>query len=108
MGGSNALLAPENGNKYTCAIEVLTLTSNGDEFLEFAGILVNRWFKLSCERKCQFRLHWAKEWVNIDGMSYIDYLKKVMGDKLKKFRELIPPESFVVFSNPTLDKLFSV
>jgi len=106
MGGSNALLAPQKGNKYTCAIEVLS-RQNKDEFLEFAEHLVDAWYQISLARKAKFRLHWAKQWTKVNGMDYLAFLKQEMKEELERFKELVPRGVWKVFSNPSFDMLFS-
>jgi len=107
MGGSKALLAPQYGNKYTCAIEVLSLLDNHDEFLEFAEKLVNLWYDFSSANNARFRLHWGKGWTKIKGVDYIDFLRANMAPELAAFKNHAPPGVWEVFSNNTFDRLFA-
>jgi hypothetical protein len=107
MGGSKTTLATQYGNKWTCAIEVLSFLETPG-FLGFAEKLVDRWYRISHGRKCKLRLHWAKQWVKVNGMEYIDFLKVDMKDQLDRFKKEVPKEAWELFSNETFDKLFSL
>jgi hypothetical protein len=108
MGGSQTILAGQYGNKYTCAIEVLSFLENQDEFLHFAEQLVDTWYQLSKERNLKFRLHWSKQWTKVNGMDYIDYVKSDMSAELVRFKNQVPVGAWQVFSNPTFNKLFDI
>jgi len=46
--------------------------------------LVAKWYELSRKRNVKFRLHWGKEWVTVNDLHYVDYLKKEMGENLNQ------------------------
>jgi len=108
MGGSQTLLAGQYGNKYTCAIEILSFIENVDEFLSFTEQLVDSWYQLATERNVQFRIHWAKQWTKVNQQDYIDYLKQYFSDELGSFKSQVPEGAWELFSNPTLNRLFDV
>jgi hypothetical protein len=107
MGGSKTYMATQYGNKWTCAIEVLSFLEVPG-FLGFAERLVDRWYRISHGRGCKLRLHWGKQWVKVNGMEYIDFLKVDMKDQLERFKKEVPNEAWKLFSNETFDKLFSI
>jgi len=107
MGGSKIYMATQYGNKYTCAIEVLSFL-DVPGFLGFAEVLVDRWYKISKSRGCRLRLHWGKQWTKVNGMEYIDYLKMDMKDQLERFKKEVPKEAWEIFGNETFAKLFSL
>jgi hypothetical protein len=113
MGGSDVLLAPEGGNRFTCSIEVLTFINQPDkeeqEWFEFTQELLDVWHALVPQ--ANIRLHWAKEWerYSIRGKPIKQYVvENAYKDQIPKFREILEknsPHCQQRFSNELFDEI---
>ena len=118
-GSSRVLMAPQKGNKWTCAIEVLTTTNIPQkEWVGFVNELNKRWFNSSMIEKLKMqglfcRPHWAKEWdtLILDDMPSIDYVKKIYYDEINEFNYVkkdLNLDPLGMFSNKLFDEMFDI
>lgn len=118
MNGSHIILAPQRGNKWTCSIEVLSLSSTplGD-WIFFCNRLIILWQHLLDEHKLgDLKPHWAKEHEYLtffkDSIPYnsCDYLRQVYAKELTEFqrtREKENVDPFNLFVNDWFGALLS-
>ena len=119
-GGSPMILAPQHGNRFgTCAIEVLTTQNTPyDEWKSFMQRLLDVWtsYKDAEGRPLNVRLHWCKEWQNLQfrGKPILQHYKEeAYATQLPLFRNTLmeiegsttTEEVQKRFSNPLLDQL---
>jgi len=118
MKGSEVLLAPQYGNKWTVSIEVLTSAITPyHEWKKFIGELTDKYIKLAPGANVRF--HWAKEWqdLTVGGERIIEYNKnRAFKDQIKQWHECIneiaknqgidPNHNRDLFSNDLFDVLF--
>mmetsp|Transcript_21794 Transcript_21794/g.19854 ORF Transcript_21794/g.19854 Transcript_21794/m.19854 type:complete len:561 (-) Transcript_21794:88-1770(-) len=92
MGGSDATMAPEHGNTYTCAIEVLTPVDMPDnaEWQNGMQTIYDGWCDVAEKYNvlAGVRPHWAKDWANLKhrGVPIVDHLKNVYGSQITIFK----------------------
>jgi hypothetical protein len=102
MGGSDLLMAPQNGNTWgTASIEVLSIPDavRDDEWVPFLQEVVDKWseykgvMKIGGEEELlNLRPHWAKEWdqVRIRGKEAKEYLRDVAyKERIPEFRDVL-------------------
>lgn len=91
MGGSNILMAPQNGNDLgTLSIEILTLPDavTDNEWQAFAQKVVDLWMSYGGN----VRPHWAKEWeqFSFKGVEAREYMKEVAyKEQIPRFRNAL-------------------
>lgn len=90
MGGSNIIMAPQRGNHWTCALEVLSLASTPrEEWIGFCNLLIERWQLLLDEYKLgPLKPHWAKENHLLTfkkGISAAEYLRLSYRRQIEEF-----------------------
>jgi len=127
MGGSDMTMAAQKGNKYTCSIEVLTLSPdliNKKEWLGFMQAILDKWSTYTDAQgnPLNIRPHWAKQWKGLtiqrageQRKEIIEYLKEVYQDDILVFnRDLesiaekggYAANDLKLFSTPLLDQIF--
>jgi len=124
MGGSDIHLAPQKGNDFTCAIEILTsVITDRKVWTNFIQELLDAWSDIPNSR---VHPHWAKEWApttldkdfkgwTIQNKPIVEYIKKEYSAELNAFKDAekklaekagIKVENNAMFSNDTLDEVF--
>lgn len=121
MGGSDIIMAPQNGNKWTAAIEILTPPQVKEEVWDaFVQKVLDKWtqHKNADGTAVKILPHWAKGFgkLSMHGVPIWDYLKHVYKDKIAEFNVEMKKManeghySFVEmqkrFSNSTLRQFF--
>jgi hypothetical protein len=117
-GGSDVIMAPQNGNNLgTCSIEVLTPANvSNDLWQRFIQDVVDKWATYTDleGNPLNIRPHWAKEWkgIKVRGKPIETYLREdAYSDKIPDFKkrlEKIAGGKLGMFNNPLLDRLFSI
>jgi hypothetical protein len=107
--GSDIIMAPQHGNDYTLAIEVLTdMSTPYEEWVEFCTLIMpifDRYIYKSSKP------HWAKDWQNVKKGSQIgiDWVKPLYKNSIKEFKkqhQKLNMDPNHMFSNEMFDKLF--
>lgn len=118
-GSSKVLMAPQRGNKWTCAIEVLTtMNVSSDKWIDFISDLNSKWLNNSLIGRLESeglycRPHWAKEWdtMIIKDMPADEYVKYVYAKEINLFkyiRSRLQMDPINMFSNKLLDRVFDL
>jgi hypothetical protein len=127
MRGSSALLAPQGGNQWTCAIETGTMiapNTKPEDWVAANQAITDEWMKvIPKDSRVRPRFHWAKEWEklrtnwgDIKDKESIQYIKDdafvVDGvnliPKFAQLRKDLAVDPAGLFSNDTLDKIFDI
>jgi len=121
MAGSDLLMAPQHGNRWTQSIEVSASPLVPRHIWEeFKNALALRWSKMVdplTGQKLKMRPHWAKEFPNIVGENdFADWAVSAFEDQVPKFMEGLQQvfemnsgnlkDSLNMFSTKFLDVLF--
>lgn len=92
MGGSEITMAAQQGNQYTCSIEVLsTIVVPHEEWKMLAEKIIARWisYKDPENNPLPIRTHWAKEWVGLDfnGVDAKTFVRQSYQRAIPKFKQ---------------------
>jgi hypothetical protein len=109
MGGSNIIMAPQYGNKYTLAIEILSdMSISHEEWISFCDLTMPIF---DAYTSFPARPHWAKEWepVSKQGHRGLDWIKPLYMAQIRAFKDchkLLGTDPYHMFSNNLFDRLF--
>eukprot|EP01130_Rhizamoeba_saxonica_P003923 TRINITY_DN1621_c0_g1_i2.p1 TRINITY_DN1621_c0_g1~~TRINITY_DN1621_c0_g1_i2.p1 ORF type:complete len:457 (-),score=103.25 TRINITY_DN1621_c0_g1_i2:101-1471(-) len=113
MAGSKVLMAPQFGNKYTCAIEALALHKVNEEGWQwYKETLTNIWYEVAQKYGVRILPHWAKEHANMMGdQTMIEYIKSTCKDRMGVFLSTMGDNvagNFKMFGNAYFRDLFGI
>lgn len=92
MGGSDITMAAQQGNQYTCSIEVLsTMLVPHEEWKTLAEKVIACWisYKDSENQPLAIRTHWAKEWhgLQFNGIDANTFVRNSYREAIPKFKQ---------------------